>query len=297
MNKVLLCEPNISEGRDRHLVEQVLDQVRGFEGVRILDSSSDGDHNRSVFTYLGDPEDVLKATEAMASKAIELIDMTKHHGAHPRMGAVDVVAFVPVRAMEIDEAVEIAQRFARFTGGLGVPVYYYEEAATRPERAKLPTIRKGQYEGLADKLKDPAWEPDEGPTQFNPKSGATVTGVRFPLVAFNVNLRTSDLAIAERIARAVRHINGGYRYVRAMGLSLEEDGMVQVSMNLLNYSKTPIPRVLETIRFEAARHGVSVAETELVGPVPLAALEEVLKHYLQIEGFSMEQIIETALID
>jgi len=297
MKKVLLCEPNISEGRDLELVEQVLNQVRQVEGVKILDCSSDADHNRSVFTYLGEPAPILEGAKCMAAKAIELIDMTHHQGSHPRMGAVDVVPFVPVRGIETEEAVKVARQFARFVGQLGVPVYYYEDAAIRPDRVRLPKIRKGQYEALEQKLKDPAWTPDEGPTTFNPKSGATVTGVRFPLVAFNVNLRTTDLAVADSIARAVRHINGGYRYVRAIGLALEEQEMVQVSMNLINYTRTPIPRVLETIRSEAARHGVNVAGTEIIGPVPLDALEEVLKHYLQAHGFSMDQIIETALID
>jgi glutamate formiminotransferase len=297
MKQVLLCEPNISAGRDVTVVEQVLAQIEGVEGVRILDHASDPDHNRAVFTYLGEPEPVLEASQAMAAKAIELIDMTRHHGSHPRMGAVDVVPFIPVRGIATEEAVAIARRFGKYVGGLGVPVYYYEEAATRPDRDKLPKIRKGQYEALEGKLADPEWAPDEGPATFNPKAGATVTGVRFPLIAFNVNLRTTDLSVADRIARAVRNINGGYRYVRAIGLALEEERMVQVSMNLVNYAKTPIPRVLETIRSEAARYGVNVAGTELIGPVPLGALEEVLKHYLQVHDFSMEQIIETALLD
>jgi len=297
MRRILLCEPNISEGRDLEIVEQVVDQVRRVDGVKILDYSSDADHNRSVLTYLGEPEPVLEATKAMASKALERIDMAKHQGLHPRMGAVDVVPFVPVRGIETEEAVEIARRFGKFVGSLGVPVYYYEDAATRPERRKLPKVRKGEYEALEDKLKDPTWVPDEGPATFNPKSGAMVTGVRFPLIAFNVNLRTTDLSIADRIARAVRHINGGYRYVRAIGLALAEEGMVQVSMNLVNYEKTPIPRVLETIRSEAERYGVNVAGTELIGPVPLGALKEVLKHYLQVHDLSMDQIIETALLD
>jgi glutamate formiminotransferase len=297
MKKVLLCEPNISEGRDLEIVEQVVDQVRRVDEVKILDYSSDADHNRSVVTYLGEPEPVIEATKAMAAKALELIDMTKHQGSHPRMGAVDVVPFVPVRSIETEEAVEAAREFGKFVGGLGVPVYYYEEAASRPERRKLPKIRKGQYEALEEKLKDPAWAPDQGPATFNPKSGAVVTGVRFPLIAFNINLRTTDLSIAKQIAKAVRHVSGGYRYVRAIGLSLQEEGMVQVSMNLVNYVKTPIPRVLETVRSEAARYGVNVAATELVGPVPLGAVEEVLKYYLQVQNFSMEQIIETALIE
>jgi glutamate formiminotransferase len=297
MNKVLLCEPNISEGRNLEVVAAVAQAIRSVEGVKVVDQSSDPDHNRSVFTYLGEPERVLAASQAMAAKTFELIDMTKHTGSHPRQGALDVAAFVPVRGMDTSEAVDISRRFGRYVGSLGVPVYFYEEAATRPERTSLPAIRKGQYEALAEKLKDPAWEPDEGPAVFNPKSGVLVTGARFPLVAFNVNLRTTDLSIADRIARAVRHINGGYRFVRALGLPLEDKGLVQVSMNLVNYAKTPIPRVFETVRSEAARYGVNVAGTELIGPVPLGALEEVLKHYLQVHDFSMEQIIEAALLD
>jgi glutamate formiminotransferase len=296
MKKILLCEPNISEGRDQNLLEQVLAPIQETKGIRILDISSDTDHNRSVFTYLGDPEEVLIATQEMAAKAIELIDMRQHQGSHPRMGAIDVVPFIPVRGLENSEAIEIARRFGIFLGGLGVPVYYYEDAATQPERSSLPTIRKGQYEGLKEKLKDPAWQPDEGPLEFNPKSGATVTGVRFPLVAFNVNLATDDLKIADQIARAVRYSNGGFRYVRAIGLALEGQGMVQVSMNLINYSKTPVPRVLETIRSEASRHGVQIAGTELIGPVPIGFFDEILKHYLQAHDFDLNQIIELALI-
>jgi hypothetical protein len=185
----------------------------------------------------------------------------------------------------------------RFVGELGVPVYYYEDAATRPERKSLPDIRKGEYEALEAKLQQPEWAPDEGPAAFNARSGALVTGARFPLIAFNVNLRTTDVSTADRIAKAVRHVSGGYRYVRAMGLALEEKGLVQVSMNLINYTKSPIPRVLETIRAEASRYGVTIAGTELVGPVPLGALEEVARYYLQVHDFSTEQIIELALVN
>jgi len=297
VKKVLLCEPNISEGRDRNGIERVVEAVRGAPGVRLLDYSSDADHNRSVLTYLGEPEAVLEATKAMAVQAFEVIDMRRHHGHHPRQGAVDVVPFVPIRGIETPEAVEVARRFGRYVGGLGVPVYYYEEAATRPERVSLPAIRKGEYEALPAKLRDPAWTPDEGPAVFNARSGALVTGARFPLIAFNVNLRTTDVAIADRIAKAVRYVSGGYRHVRALGIPLADQGMVQVSMNLTNYVRTPIPRVLETIRAEAQRYGVTVAGAELIGPVPLGALEEVLKAYLQVHDFSMNQIIETALLE
>ncbi len=297
MKKILLCEPNISEGRNRDVVEQVADAVRSVPAVRLIDYSSDPDHNRSVFTYLGEPEDVLEATQRLCVKAYELIDMREHHGSHPRQGAVDVAGFIPVRGVESAEAVEIARRLGRFVGGLGVPVYYYEDAATRPERKSLPDIRKGEYEALEAKLGQPEWAPDEGPAAFNARAGALVTGARFPLIAFNVNLRTTDVGVADRIAKAIRHVSGGYRYVRAMGLALEDRGLVQVSMNLINYTKTPIPRVLETIRAEAARYGVAIAGTELVGPVPLGALEEVARYYLQVHDFSTEQVIELALID
>jgi glutamate formiminotransferase len=294
--KILECVPNISEGRNKDLVEKVVDQLRQAEGVKLLDYSSDADHNRSVLTYLGEPEAVLEATQAMTLKALELIDMSQHEGSHPRMGAVDVVPFIPIQGVETEEAVDVARQFGRFLGQQGVPVYYYEDAATRPERVNLAKIRKGQYEALPDKLKEPEWEPDEGPAEFNPQAGATVTGVRFPLIAFNVNLRTTDLDIADRIARGVRHSSGGYRYIKAMGVALEEKNMVQVSMNMTNYLKTPLPRVLETIRMEAARHGVSVAGTEIIGAIPLGAMEEIIKHYVQAHDFELDQIIEYSLL-
>ncbi len=297
MRKILLCEPNISEGRDLALVDSVAAEIVSVPGVRLIDRSSDPDHHRSVLTYLGGPDEVLEATCRMAARAVELIDMTRHSGSHPRQGALDVVPFIPVRGVETCEAVGIARQFGRYLGGLGVPVYYYEDAATRPERRSLPDIRKGEYEALAEKLAKPEWTPDEGPATFNPRAGATVTGARFPLVAFNVNLRTTDVSIADRIARSVRHISGGYRFVRAIGLPLEDRGLVQVSMNLVHYDKSPIARVLETVRAEAARYGVAVAGTELVGPVPLAALEDAARYYLQLHDFSTRQIIETALID
>ena len=294
--KVLMAVPNISEGRNLELIEAIVDQVRKSKGAKLIDYSSDSDHHRTVITYIGAPEAILEATQEMTIKAIDYIDMTKHKGSHPRQGAVDVVPFIPVRNVTTEEAVEIARRFGRFLGNLEIPVYYYEDAATRPERVNLVKVRKGEYEALPDKLKDPQWVPDEGPCQFNAKAGATQVAARFPLIALNVNLRTTDLEIAQNIAKGIRHINGGYRFVRAIGLSLEKEGMVQVSMNLTNYLKTPIPRVMESIRSEAARYGVGVAGSELVGPVPLEALEEVVKHYLQTHSFSMGQIIENALI-
>jgi glutamate formiminotransferase len=294
--RVLMCIPNISEGVRLDVVEQVADAVRVIDGVELVDVSPDADHNRTVLSYLGTPTAVLEATKRLALKAFELIDMTQHSGSHPRLGALDVVPFVPVRGVKMEEAVEVARLFAKFVGDLGIPVYTYEEAATRPERVSLPAIRQGEYEGLPSRLADPDWQPDEGPAVFHPRSGAVVTGARFPLIAFNVNLRTTDLGLAKRIARAVRYISGGYRYVRAIGVELIEQGLVQVSMNVTHYSRTPLPRVLETIRAEAARYGVSVAGTELIGTVPLGVLEQVTRYYLQAHSLSADQVIEMALL-
>ncbi len=294
--KILLCEANISEGRDEAVIGAVREALLAGNTVKMIDFNSDQDHNRAVFTYLGEPEAVLAATKRLAAKAVELIDMTRHHGSHPRMGAVDVVPFVPVAGVETSEAVAIAKDFGRFMGDRGVPVYYYEDAATAPHRKSLVDIRKGEYEALETKMKQPEWVPDEGPREFVPRSGALVTGVRFPLVAFNVNLRTTDLEVANQIAKAVRFLNGGFRFVRAIGLRLADKDMVQVSMTLSNFTRTPIPRVMEAVRAEAARYGVAVAGAELVGPVPLLALEEVVRHYLQVHAFSVDQIIEKNLL-
>ena len=296
MSEVLMCEANVSEGRRDDVVEAFVEAVRAVEGVSIADWSSDADHHRSVITFLGAPERVLEAAKALATAALDTIDMREHTGEHPRQGALDVVPFIPLRDVSTERAVEIARAFGEWLGGKGVPVYYYEDAATREERRSLPKIRKGGYEALEEKLRDPEWAPDAGPAEFNPTAGATVTGARFPLIAFNVNLRTEDLEIAKTIARAVRHINGGYKAVRGMGFALEDKKMVQVSMNLVNYTETPIPRVLETVRSEAARYGVQVAGTELIGPVPLDALQEVVRHYLQTHDFETTQVVETALL-
>jgi len=295
--KVLECVPNFSEGRDRAKIEEIVDHIRRTDGVKLLDYSWDEDHNRSVVTIVGEPERVYEAALKACLKAIELIDMRRHSGAHPRLGAVDVVPFVPIRGVEMAEAVEIAHRFGKELGErAGVPIYFYEEAALRPERRELPAIRKGEYERLEEKLQDPDWQPDAGPKGFNPKAGATVVGARYPLIAFNVNLNTDDPEVARRIARAVRFKDGGFRYVRAMGVALAERGMTQVSMNLLNYEGTPIHRVFEAIRAEASRYGVQIVESEVVGLIPLAALVEVASFYLRAHGLSPDQVIENRLL-
>lgn len=295
--KALMCVPNISEGTDLRVVEQVVETIRSAPGVMLLDYSSDADHNRSVISYIGAPDPVVAATKNLVKTTIDLIDMTTHTGSHPRQGAVDVVPFIPVRGISNEAGVALAHNFGKWIGNeLHVPVYFYEDAATRPERQSLPKVRKGQYEALAQKLKDPFYAPDEGPCEFIPKTGSIQVCARFPLIALNINLASTDLEMAQRIAKRVRHINGGFRYVRAIGLSLKEEGQVQVSMNLINYEKSPIPMVMETVKREAARYGVNVVKSELVGPVPMGAMAQVLKYYLQAHDFCMDQVLENAMI-
>jgi len=294
--RLLECVPNISEGRDQEKIGAIAEEVRKHDGVRLLDVSSDPDHHRSVFTFIGEPEAVKSAALSFARKAIELIDMRNHQGAHPRLGAVDVVPFVPVQGVEMEEAVAVAKEFGRELGRMGVTIYFYEEAATSPRRRELPSIRKGGYEGLPEKLKDPLWRPDEGPASFNPRWGATVVGARFPLVAYNVNLKTEDLALAKEIARKVRFKDGGFPHVRAMGVDLKEKGMVQVSMNLTNYRVTSPRRVYEFIREEALRRDVEVEESEIVGLIPLNVVEDLFWHYLKCREFSIHQIIEQQIL-
>ena len=295
--RLLECVPNISEGRDEKKIALISEEVKRHQRAKLLDVSSDKDHHRSVLTFIGEPEGVKEAALSMALKAIELIDMRNHHGAHPRLGAVDVIPFVPIQGMEMEEAVQIAHEFGRELGKKGVPVFYYEEAATSPDRKDLPTIRKGEYEGLRDKLNDPKWKPDEGPGAFNPKSGATVVGARFPLIAYNVNLKTGDLNLAKAIAKKVRFKDGGFPYVRAMGVDLKEKGMVQVSMNLTNYRVTGISKVFEFIREEALKKGVQIGESEIVGLIPLGVLEEMARHYLKYPDFSIRQVIEQRILE
>lgn len=288
----LMCVPNVSEGRDRARVERFAAAISQDPQITLMDYSMDADHHRSVYSYIGEPEAVLAATERLAEAVFSTLDMRMHRGSHPRQGALDVVPFIPLGSTTSEEAVQVARRFGRYVGEKGIPVYYYEDAATRPERVSLVDVRKGEYEGLEQKLKDPAWSPDEGPAVFLPAIGSVQVAARFPLIAFNVNLATDDLQIARRIAEGVRHRDGGYRFVRAMGLRLEASGMVQVSMNLTNYLRTPVARVLETIRSEAARYGVSVAGTEFIGPVPVGAVEGMVRYYLQAHDFTAGQIIE-----
>jgi len=295
--RLLECVPNISEGRDQEKIASIAAEVKKHKGVKLLDFSSDKDHHRSVFTFVGEPEAIKDAAFSLAMRAIDLIDMKEHKGGHPRLGAVDVVPFVPIQGVKMEEAVQIAHEFGKGLGRRGIPIFFYEEAATQAERKDLPSIRKGEYEGLQEKLKDPRWKPDEGPDQFNPKSGATIVGARFPLIAYNVNLKTMDLSLAKEIAKKVRFKDGGFPHVRAMGVDLKEKGLVQVSMNLTNYRVTNIPKVYEFIKREAFEKGVEIEGSEVVGLIPLGALEGVAQNYLQYPQFSIRQVIEQRILE
>lgn len=294
--RLLECIPNISEGRDQDKIASMTEEVKKHRKVKLLDVSSDRDHHRSVFTFIGDPEAIKDAALSLTMKALDLIDMRGHKGGHPRLGAVDVVPFVPIQGMSMEEAVQIAREFGKGLGKRGIPVFFYEEAATRPERRDLPSIRKGEYEGLEEKLRDPKWKPDEGPDRFNPKFGATVVGARFPLVAYNVNLKTEDLSLAKEIAKKVRFKDGGFPHVRAMGVDLKNKGMVQVSMNLTNYRITNIPKVYEFIKEEALKKGVEIEGSEIVGLIPLGVLEDIIQHYIKCPQFSSSQVIEKRIL-
>lgn len=297
MRKLMECVPNFSEGRDEKIVEQIIDEVRKIEGITILDYSSDKDHNRTVLTMIGSPEQVKEAAINSAKKAAELIDMTKHEGAHPRMGATDVIPFTPVSNVTIDECIEVAKAVGAEIGSWGIPVYLYEDAATTPERQNLAKVRKGQYEAFFEKIKQPEWKPDFGPQEMNAKSGATAVGARVPLVAFNINLDTPDVEIADKIAKKVRHIGGGLRFVKGIGLKLEERNQTQVSMNLVNFEKTAVYQAFEMVKMEARRYGVNVVGSEVIGTVPMKSLIDVAEYYLQIENFSIDQILEKRLLD
>ena len=294
--RVVECVPNFSEGRRPEVVADIVAAITAVQGVRLLDFSSDASHNRSVVTFVGTPEAVETAAFAGIARARDLIDMEQHHGEHPRLGATDVVPFVPIAGVTMAECIDVARSLGRRVGQeLRIPVYLYEEAATRPERRNLADVRRGEYEGLKSTIGTPERAPDFGPPSVHPTAGATVIGARMPLIAFNVNLGTSDVEIAKRIARAVRGSGGGLVYVKALGIMLEEKHVAQVSMNLVNYVKTPIHRVLEMVRREAARYGVAVVETELIGLTPLDAVLDTTAYYLQLPKLSRSQVIEARI--
>ncbi|MDD6315775.1 MAG: glutamate formimidoyltransferase [Butyricicoccaceae bacterium] len=298
MAKIVECIPNISEGRNQEVIEAVLDQVRNTAGVTLLDYSSDPNHNRTVITFLGSPEGVADAAVALAKKAVELIDLNKHQGEHPRMGAVDVIPFVPIKEVSKEECVELSKAVAqRVWDEAGLPVFLYEDSATSPGRVNLAKIRKGQFEGMAEKVQQPEWEPDFGGRTIHPTGGVVAVGCRMPLVAFNINLSTSDLSIASAIAKIIRRSSGGFDCVKALGVMLEDRNIAQVSINMTNFNKTPLYRVLELVRAEAKRWGVSVVGTEIIGLTPMNALIDSAEYYLQIENFDKnKQVLENYIL-
>lgn len=297
MDRIIECVPNFSEGRNLDVVEKIVDCFRGRPGVKLLDYSSDQDHNRSVVTVIGEPEPLRDAMVEAIGKAVELIDMTKHQGQHPRMGCVDVVPFIPIRNTTIEDADRIAKETAEIAAKrFGQPFFLYEKSATAPHRENLAEIRKGQFEGMAEKMKDQEkWKPDYGPDTIHPTGGVTAIGARMPLIAYNINLDTSNLEIAKKIADRIRHVKGGFRYCKAMGVMLEERNIVQVSMNLTDYTKTAVYTVFETVKMEARRYGVNVLGSEVIGLIPMQAMVDCCEYYLGLEGFDASQVLENRL--
>jgi len=298
MSKIVECIPNFSEGRDTARVEELVVVAKSVPGVTLLDHSSDSSHNRSVFTLVGDPDGIAEVAFLICKKASELIDMTKHSGEHPRMGATDVIPFVPIRNVTVDECVEISKQVAkRIWDELGIPSFLYEYSASNPGRQNLATVRKGQFEGMPEKLLLEEWAPDFGERKIHPTAGITAIGARPPLIAYNINLDTSDLKIANSIAKAIRGSSGGFKYCKAIGIMLEDRNIAQVSMNMVNCEETPIYRVFETVKFEAKRWGVNILGSEIVGLAHSKALIDCAEYYLQIEDFDYNtQVLENHLL-
>jgi glutamate formiminotransferase len=293
---VIECVPNVSEGRRTEVIERLADSLKAVPGLSVLDVQSDAAHNRSVFTLAGDAEALAAGIPKLFEGAIATIDLRSHKGEHPRLGAVDVVPFIPIEGVTMEACVQLAKRIAADVASrFSLPVYLYEDASANPARKNLEDIRRGEFEGLAAKMAQPAWAPDYGPATAHQTAGATVIGARMPLIAYNINLATNRLDVAKKIAAAVRMSSGGLRYVKAMGIPLADRGIVQVSMNLTNYEKTPIFRVFDLVKREAERYGVQVLESEIVGLVPAAALRQSVEYYLQLEGFSGAQVLENKL--
>jgi len=298
MNQIVECVPNFSEGRDTAKMEKIIDCFRGKEGIKLLDYSHDTDHNRMVITAIGSPEAMKMTMIEAIGTAVQEIDLTKHQGQHPRMGSTDVVPFIPVRNMSMDEAIKLAKEVAEEAAiRFNLPMYLYEKAASAAHRENLAEVRKGQFEGLTKKMEDPLWKPDFGPETPHPTAGATIIGARNYLVAYNVNLRSNDLEMARAIAKRVRHIGGGLRFCKAMGVDLKEKNMVQVSMNLTDYTKTSVYQAFEMVKMEAARYGVSVAGSEVIGLLPLGVLVDTANYYLGIDDFTIDRVLEYRMLE
>ena len=292
------CVPNFSEGRDLVKIEKMSEPFRARQGVNLLDYSNDEDHNRLVVTVVGEPEALKAALLEAVGQAVALIDLNRHVGQHPRMGAVDVIPFIPIKGCAMDEAIALSKEVGEQIATLyQVPVFLYEKSATAPHRENLAAVRKGEFEGMAEKIKLAEWQPDFGPAERHPTAGTVAVGARMPLVAYNVNLGTADLNIASDIARKIRFIGGGLRYCKAMGVELKERGIVQVSINMTDYTRTALYRAFELVKIEARRYGVAVVGSEIIGLVPMEALIDTASFYLGLENFSMNQVLEARIME
>ena len=297
-NKIMECVPNFSEGRDLGKIEKIIEPFRARQGVKLLDYSNDEDHNRLVVTVVGEPEALKAALLEAVGQAVALIDLNRHVGQHPRMGAVDVIPFIPIKGCAMDEAIALSKEVGEQIATLyQVPVFLYEKSATAPHRENLAAVRKGEFEGMAEKIKLAEWQPDFGPAERHPTAGTVAVGARMPLVAYNVNLGTADLNIASDIARKIRFIGGGLRYCKAMGVELKERGIVQVSINMTDYTRTALYRAFELVKIEARRYGVAVVGSEIIGLVPMEALIDTASFYLGLENFSMNQVLEARILE
>ena len=297
-NKIMECVPNFSEGRDLGKIEKIIEPFRARQGVKLLDYSNDEDHNRLVVTVVGEPEALKAALLEAVGQAVALIDLNRHVGQHPRMGAVDVIPFIPIKGCTMDEAIALSKEVGEQIATLyQVPVFLYEKSATAPHRENLAAVRKGEFEGMAEKIKLAEWQPDFGPSERHPTAGTVAVGARMPLVAYNVNLGTADLNIASDIARKIRFIGGGLRYCKAMGVELKERGIVQVSINMTDYTRTALYRAFELVKIEARRYGVAVVGSEIIGLVPMEALIDTASFYLGLENFSMNQVLEARIME
>lgn len=290
------CVPNFSEGRDLQKIDKIVAPFRGKQGVKLLDYSNDEDHNRLVVTVVGEPEPLRDAVLEAIGVAVELIDLNHHQGQHPRMGAVDVVPFIPIRNVTMEEAVALSKEVGKEVAKrYNLPVFLYEKSASAPHRENLAAVRKGEFEGMAEKIRQPEWHPDFGLAERHPTAGTVAIGARMPLVAYNINLNTPSLEIAHDIAKKIRFIGGGLRYCKAMGVELKDRGITQVSINMTDYTRTALYRAFELVRVEARRYGVSIVGSEIIGLVPMEALIDTASYYLGLENFSMEQVLEARM--
>jgi len=289
---IVQCVPNFSEGVDLDKIEKIVNPLRGVPGVKLLNYEADKDYNRVVVTVIGEPQAVKKAVFEAIGVASEVIDMNNHKGQHSRFGACDVCPFIPIKGMTMEDAVALSKELGEMVGqSYNIPVFLYEASATKPERENLAVVRKGEYEGLDEKLKDPAWEPDFGPAKKHPTAGAIAIGARKPLIAYNINLDTPNIEIASKIAKTIRHSSGGYRYIKAGPVEVPERNITQVTMNLTDYSKTAIYRAFEAVKMEARRYGVNVTGSEIVGLCPMEALIDTAAYYLGLENFSLDKVL------